>query len=77
MQPIFDKIQIQKLEDQEEDISEITNFKLSPQLKRKVRFLLSRITYFIEKETDQVGADFEKFIKIKHIKKQMNVLFPS
>ena len=66
-------ILVKKLEEQEEDIPEITNFKLSPQLKRKVRFLLSRITYFIEKQTDQVGADFEKFIKIKYIKKPYEI----
>lgn len=66
-------ILVKKLDEQEEDIPEITNFKLSPQLKRKVRFLLSRITYFIEKQTDQVGADFEKFIKIKYIKKPYEI----
>ena len=58
-------ILIEELNNQSEQISEIVNFKLSTQLKRKVRFLLARITYFIEREINTSGASFEKYTRIK------------
>ncbi len=64
---------IEELNNQTEEVSEIVNFKLSTQLKRKVRFLLARITYFIEKEINTVGASFGKYIRIKYEKKPYEI----
>ena len=66
-------ILIEELNNQSEQISEIVKFKLSTQLKRKVRFLLARITYFIENEINTTGASFGKYIRIKYEKKPYEI----
>ena len=66
-------ILISELDKQTEKITEVTNFKLSTQFKRKVRYLLARFTYFIESETNEVGADFGKYIRIKYEKKPFEI----
>ena len=66
-------ILIEELNNQTENISEIINFRLYPRLKRKIRFLLARITYFIEREINTSGASFEKYIRIKYEKKPYEI----
>jgi len=62
-----------ELNKQSEKISAITKFKLSTQFKRKVRYLLARFTYFIESETNEAGADFGKYIRIKYEKRPFEI----
>tara|TARA_Y100000310_G_scaffold225455_1_gene227480 strand:+ start:311 stop:2149 length:1839 start_codon:yes stop_codon:yes gene_type:complete len=69
----LNNILINELDKQPEKITTITNFKLSTQFKRKVRYLLARFTYFIESETNEAGADFGKYIRIKYEKKPFEI----
>ena len=66
-------ILISELDKQNEKITAISNFKLSTQLKRKVRYLLARLTYFVESETNEAGADFAKYVRIKYEKKPFEI----
>ena len=67
------EVLIQELNNQKEKISEIVNLKLTKSLNRKIRFLLSRFAYFIDREMGVTGADFGKYIRIKGERKPFEI----